>query len=408
MNFTLKKCVSGSTLARLGHLTFESAAASGNHVVSSVGSPGHGDLKNGATTEEVDRTYQTPMCFQYTRNGAIPHLVWELTQHLLDDDLPLLVALPDSIGMREQVTKSGLSLSDYAMMEKKRPVFVTTQDATKAYKGGQNDIRGVAVYSIGGRHQLNCEEYIDIMNNFRPDAFQSLSDSDTPQETSKKRLSHSVTRTLDYLDKCLELKKDHASLKSAGIFASIEGGYDLKSRMASVRASETRPVSGFIIDGFVRGGFDTVLNLEEVTPFLKEITKGLPDDKPRALFGSFNPETIFKLINEGVDIFDTSFATYLAEKGCALRIKVNASSGATTSSILDLNTKQYKEEFDVIDGNCKCYACTRNFTKVYIHHLLDTKEMLASVLLMLHNLYVFCDWFKTIRTVLDSDKLHIK
>ena len=45
----------------------------------------------------------------------------------------------------------------------------------------------------------------------------------------------------------------------------------------------------------------------------------------------------------------------------------------------------YKEDFTPLDGECDCYCC-RNYTKAYLRHLVNAGEMLASMLLSLHNI----------------------
>ena len=52
---------------------------------------------------------------------------------------------------------------------------------------------------------------------------------------------------------------------------------------------------------------------------------------------------------------------------------------------------RYAEEFRPIMNNCPCYSCL-NHTKAYIHHLLDTKELLAHTLLMKYVNYIILSY----------------
>ncbi len=45
----------------------------------------------------------------------------------------------------------------------------------------------------------------------------------------------------------------------------------------------------------------------------------------------------------------------------------------------------YKEDFTPLDSECDCYCC-RNFTKAYLRHLVNCKEILAAELLSIHNI----------------------
>lgn len=49
----------------------------------------------------------------------------------------------------------------------------------------------------------------------------------------------------------------------------------------------------------------------------------------------------------------------------------------------------------LVEG-CSCFAC-RNHTRAYMHHLLHAHEMLASVLLEVHNTHWWLAYFEAMR-----------
>lgn len=65
---------------------------------------------------------------------------------------------------------------------------------------------------------------------------------------------------------------------------------------------------------------------------------------------------------------------------------------------------RYQEDFDPLVRGCSCYCC-KNHTRAYIHHLLVTNELLAGVLLMMHNFEHYFGFFHSIREALKSDRL---
>lgn len=65
---------------------------------------------------------------------------------------------------------------------------------------------------------------------------------------------------------------------------------------------------------------------------------------------------------------------------------------------------RYQEDFDPLVRGCSCYCC-KNHTRAYIHHLLVTNELLAGVLLMMHNFEHYFGFFHSIREALKSDHL---
>ena len=52
---------------------------------------------------------------------------------------------------------------------------------------------------------------------------------------------------------------------------------------------------------------------------------------------------------------------------------------------IKINQAKYREDFTPLTKTCGCYTC-KNFTKAYLFHLHREKEMLAGILLSLHNI----------------------
>lgn len=57
--------------------------------------------------------------------------------------------------------------------------------------------------------------------------------------------------------------------------------------------------------------------------------------------GAFSPSEIFFFVKLGVDLFDSSYATYLAESGKAFRLGDNFPSELSDFEELDFNDKVY-------------------------------------------------------------------
>lgn len=55
---------------------------------------------------------------------------------------------------------------------------------------------------------------------------------------------------------------------------------------------------------------------------------------------------------------------------------------------------------------CGCYCCT-NHQRAYLHHLLVTNELLAGVLLMIHNVVHYQGFFSALREALANDKVEL-
>jgi queuine tRNA-ribosyltransferase len=104
----------------------------------------------------------------------------------------------------------------------------------------------------------------------------------------------------------------------------------------------------------------------------------MPAGKPRYFMGIGDPEGILEVIEAGVDMFDCVLPTRTARTGSAL----------TREGRLNLRNARFARDERPLDEGCDCAACTR-FTRAYVRHLVNQREMLGLRLLSLHNLR-FC------------------
>jgi queuine tRNA-ribosyltransferase accessory subunit len=74
----------------------------------------------------------------------------------------------------------------------------------------------------------------------------------------------------------------------------------------------------------------------------------------------------------------------VTERGSALTFSFSLQEDAVVENRyeINLNEERYKEEFEPIAKDCKCLTC-ENHSRAYINHLLNTKELLSGVLLMM-------------------------
>ncbi|XP_052340162.1 queuine tRNA-ribosyltransferase accessory subunit 2 [Oncorhynchus keta] len=70
------------------------------------------------------------------------------------------------------------------------------------------------------------------------------------------------------------------------------------------------------------------------------------------------------------------------------------------------SSTRYRDDFSPLVEGCGCYHC-RNHKRACLRHLLVTNELLAGVLLMLHNMAHYCAFFTALRGVLASDRLDL-
>ncbi|CAL1545408.1 unnamed protein product [Lymnaea stagnalis] len=363
---------------------------------------------------------ETPLCTLFTKGGSAPHLSIDMLRRVAGVPDIAVMNIGSLADHHESISDFGKGLAEFTAM-KKHLIFSTLQDASAAVFPGKNDKSGVAVWGKGGKIKLDTTLYMKIQESFVPDWFQALSDGDTDKECGPKRLTKSVDRTLDFLDEVLEKKEKSEVLKNSSLIGVIEGGYKEWHRKRSATETASRPVDGFLIEGFEKGNSQKDLFSDpDFTKILLFTMQHLPIDKPRIMETVWSPLQVIKAFKCGVDIFSSAYPYTLAEKGFALvcdynlpprsqpaRLELQNASPKKDESrelYIDLNSPRYFEDFSPLMNGCQCYTCS-NFTCSYIHHLLNTKELLAYVLLMMHNFHQYFDFFQHLRQAIKEDKL---
>ncbi|XP_068199880.1 queuine tRNA-ribosyltransferase accessory subunit 2 isoform X2 [Antennarius striatus] len=377
------------------------------------------------------QSLEVPACLLHTPLGTVPHLTQD-TLHTLGN-LPPVAQVPlSSVAEHQEVLedfKDGFrkfsGLHDSVL-------YCSLHDPASPTPTGYTTNKTVSVWGSGGRIELTVSKYMALLKAVQPDWYQSMADGETWQNnTSLKRVRKSVDRTLGHLDECLLLHQKSQELEGVEVFGVVEGGDILEERLRSARETAKRPVAGFCLDGFQSGSMDRTLRTQLITALAKE----LPEDKPRLLQGVGQPDEVLACVEAGVDLFESHFPFQVTERGCALSFSFDISSdpelavlelnekkdtaGGTlqngeqdnlktqmTPFEINLNDNRFKDDFRPLVEGCGCYCCA-NHQRAYLHHLLVTNEMLAGVLLMIHNTSHYHGFFEALRKALASDKLDL-
>ncbi|XP_010534982.1 PREDICTED: queuine tRNA-ribosyltransferase accessory subunit 2-like isoform X3 [Tarenaya hassleriana] len=247
-----------------------------------------------------------------------------------------------------------------------------------------------------GRFLVKPADYVDMISSMKPNIWATLAD-EVPNTVSAKRNKTSVERTLRWLDECIAL----SPVGCGAIFGSIVGGDSVEERRRCAQDVANRSLSGYWIGGFGLGE-----NTENLAALMNAVTECLPDEKPRLVSGLGTPEEILEGVAAGVDLFNSAYIYDLTLRGFALifpaeSIKadlakfVSVGSGGDRTKI-NLRETGFRKDITALVENCRCYTCC-NHTKAYIHHLLNVKELLAHILLEIHNTHHYLGFFASIR-----------
>ncbi|XP_073343941.1 queuine tRNA-ribosyltransferase accessory subunit 2 isoform X2 [Pagrus major] len=377
------------------------------------------------------QSLDVPGCLLYTPFGTVPHLTQD-TLHTLSN-LPSVthITLSNIAEHQEVLEEFKDGFRKFAGLHD-TVLYCSLHDPATSCPTGYTTNKTVSVWGSGGRIELTVAKYMALQRTVQPDWYQSMADGETWQNnTSRKRVRKSVDRTLAHLDECLLLHQKSQELEGVEVFGVVEGGDILEERVRSARETAKRPVAGFCLDGLQTGSMDQDLRTQLITA----VTKELPEDKPRLLQGVGRPDEVLVCVEAGMDLFESFFPFQVTERGCALCFDfdispdperavleldkeretagepqqngdLNVDQSQMTSFEMNLKDKRYQDDFRPLVEGCGCYCC-KNHQRAYLHHLLVTNELLAGVLLMIHNTAHYHGFFGALRDALAKDKLDL-
>jgi queuine tRNA-ribosyltransferase len=171
------------------------------------------------------------------------------------------------------------------------------------------------------------------------------------------------------------------------LFGIVQGGSHPHLREECAKA-----LTALDFDGYALGGVSVGEPEPEMYAAADATVPHLPEGKVRYAMGLGQPHQMVELVARGVDIFDCVLPTRVARHATVY----------TRTGTLNLRGAQYKMDGAPLEPGCRCYAC-QTFTRAYIRHLFKAGEILALVLVSLHNLHFYLELMRDIRDALDRD-----
>jgi queuine tRNA-ribosyltransferase len=172
-------------------------------------------------------------------------------------------------------------------------------------------------------------------------------------------------------------------------FGIVQGGTLPTLRRRSAEELTEIGFEGYAVGGLAVGEgqvamFDT---LDATVPYL-------PTDRPRYLMGIGKPDDIVGAVMRGIDMFDCVLPTRSGRNGQAF----------TWNGVLNLRNARHADDEDPLDLACGCAAC-RRFSRAYLHHVVKSGEIIASMLLTTHNLTFYQDLMAGLREAIAAGQL---
>jgi len=229
----------------------------------------------------------------------------------------------------------------------------------------------------GKKFELSPEESIKIQKSINSDIVMVL-DECPKLTTDKNIISKSLNLSANW---ALRSKNEFGQNKKKALFGIVQGGIFNDLRLESLDK-----LKNIEFDGYAIGGLAVGETQKQMFTVLDNLTNAMPANKPRYLMGVGTPSDILGAVKRGVDMFDCVIPTRAGRTGLAY----------TWNGKINLRNTKYKKDDSPIDVNCNVKNLNR-YSKSYINHLLNTNEILASMILTLNNINFYQDLMSKIR-----------
>jgi len=233
----------------------------------------------------------------------------------------------------------------------------------------------------GSLLRLTPEDSVRIQENLGADIIMAFDECSNPNDSLYNVVA--TERTHRWAERCLRAHR----LKDQALFGIVQGGVDINLRLRSARFIASLDTPGIAI-----GGLSVGERKSDMHAVLDAMSDALPIGRPRYLMGVGTPEDLIDGIARGVDIFDCVLPTRLARHHSVF----------SPEGRLNLMNAGFALDERPIDTACDCYACT-NFSRAYLRHLINARELVAGTLLSIHNLRALIRLVSDIRdSILDG------
>jgi len=234
----------------------------------------------------------------------------------------------------------------------------------------------------GASINLTPERSVEIQNLLGSDITMVL-DECTEWPVTKDKARESMELSMRWAARSKDTYEERSGY---GLFGIVQGSIFPELRRESVdRLVET----GF--DGYAIGGLAIGEPQDVMFEVLDHTVPALPKLRPHYLMGVGKPEDIVGAVERGIDMFDCVIPTRSGRTGQAY----------VHGGALNLKNARHADDTRPLDAKCNCRVCEK-YSRAYLNHLVKAGEMLAGMLLTIHNLHHYQTLMDKIRDAIEK------
>ena len=235
----------------------------------------------------------------------------------------------------------------------------------------------------GKKFTLTPEKSIKIQKDLNSDIVMVL--DECPKMTTDK---NKLTKSLKLSHNWAERSKIEFGLNpKKALFGIVQGGIYKDLRLESLEG-----LKKIEFDGYALGGLAVGESQEKMFKVLDDVVPYMPKKKPRYLMGVGTPSDILGAVKRGIDMFDCVMPTRSGRTGLAF----------TWKGRLNLRNSKYQKDDTPLDDNIKIRNLNK-YSKSYINHLINSNEILASMILTMNNIVFYQQLMKKIREAIKNN-----
>ena len=238
----------------------------------------------------------------------------------------------------------------------------------------------------GKKFLLSPEKSIQVQKEIDSDILLVL--DECPKLTMDKNI---ISKAIDIsTDWAKRSKIQFGEEKNKALFGIVQGGL-----FQDLREESLKKLIEINFDGYALGGLAVGETQEQMFNTLEKITKIMPKDKPRYLMGVGTPSDILGAVKNGIDMFDCVMPTRSGRTGLAF----------TWEGKINLRNSKFKNDETPLNKNTQLRNLNK-YSKSYLNHLIKTNEILASMIISLHNVNFYQEFMEKIRESIDNGKFN--
>ena len=229
----------------------------------------------------------------------------------------------------------------------------------------------------GKKFYLSPEESIRIQLGLNSDIVMIM--DECPKKTNDYNV---IKKSMDLSNYWAKRSKEaFGSNPHKALFGIVQGGL-----FKDLRLNSLQELIKIGFDGYAVGGLAVGETQKEMFDVLDDIKEHLPPEKPHYLMGVGTPSDILGAVKRGIDMFDCVLPTRSGRTGLAF----------TWNGRINIKNNKYQNDNTPLDPLCQNLNLNK-YSKNYLNHLFNTNEILASMLLTLHNINFYQELMTEIR-----------